>query len=117
MKSAILAAIALALMVPGTSSNDDPRGQARVFVTAEVAAEDGFTKLNAKDLRDSAEDLRKQFQKRKGLVLAPDEQSADIVIAVVDRMLYQGKETAYRQTGQTIQADRELVHSLTYRKI
>jgi hypothetical protein len=64
-----------------------PYEKPSVFVTTDPEALGEQTKGKAKELSDSAEDVRKEIEKRRDIVPAADAESADILVTILDRRI------------------------------
>ncbi len=85
-----------------------------VYVEADSQALEAISKSKAKEIADSAGDLRQQIGKRQGIVLAPHPEMADITVTILSR----GIEVAQnRQTysGGHSQPHYQSRHIITYR--
>jgi hypothetical protein len=58
-----------------------------VYVATDPEALGEQTRARAKELSDSAEDLRKEIEKRGNIVPAADAESADILVTILDRRI------------------------------
>lgn len=85
-----------------------------VHVAAAVDAEQSVPRSKAKELSDSAEDLRKEIPKRQGLSLAKDADSAHVVVLILDRRIdVAGTRQDYG--GGNIQLHYQSSHVIVYR--
>jgi len=84
-----IALLALLLLVPSPASAQQKHS---VYVSASA---DDTEKAKARELADSADDLRDQIGKRSNLVLADHPEAAEILITVLDRHI------DVRTSGQT----------------
>jgi hypothetical protein len=82
-------ALAVLLSVPYLSSAQDKHS-----VYVDVSTDD-ISKSKARELSDSASDLREQISKRSNLVVAEHPEAAEILITILDR------EIEVRTSGQT----------------
>jgi hypothetical protein len=58
-----------------------------VYVTTDPEALGEQTRAKDKELLDSAEDLRKEIEKRGNIVPAADAESADVLVTILDRRI------------------------------
>ena len=68
-------------------SGADARALPTVWVRTASEIIKTIPSKRAKELQDSARDLRKQIERREGLALAEAEEGADILITIVDRYI------------------------------
>jgi hypothetical protein len=85
-----------------------------VYVTTDPEALGQQDKGKIKELSDSAEDLRKEIEKRRDIVPAVDAESADIIITILDRRI---DITQHREDygGGQIQNQYQSRHLILYR--
>jgi hypothetical protein len=103
-------AVALATLMAAPLALDKPKdGKIRVYVVAETTNAAGQERPNAKELLDSAKEIRKRVKKMKWIELVEDESQAEMHFVVIDR--FQDDETGYalryRLTAGDFDAERD----------
>lgn len=109
---ALLLLCGLLLALPKAPGAQD---KPTVYVVAGSASSKRISRSKAKELADSAEDLRKQIGKRAHIDLAPTIESADILITILDRRIEfrQSRQTQYG--GADTQRQYQSRHVIAYR--
>lgn len=102
---------ALVVVFAGWAQHKKPS----VYVLSDAAGSPGISKSKAKELSDSAEDLRRQIKKRKGLVLARQVESADILVTILDRRVEIAQTRQDYYGGGHTQQQYQSRHVIRYR--
>ena len=83
------------------------KGKIRVYVMAETTDEEGVAKPNAEDLANSVKDINKRLKKKKWIEPAETEESAEMILRVLDRRKdkHQGNVIRYKLTAGEFEAE------------
>jgi hypothetical protein len=86
-----------------------------VYVEANSGASEALSKSKVKEISDSAEDLRRQIEKRRDIVLATHPETADIVVTILDRAIEIAQNRQAEYVGGYTQNHYQSRHIITYR--
>lgn len=108
-------AICLTLPLALVGMRQEEKNPIYVYVEADPGTSGVVSKSKAKEISDSAEDLRRQIEKRKNIVLSVHPEQADIVVTILDRgiEIAQNRHTDYG--GGLTQNQYQSRHIITYR--